>query len=188
MENYVKEIEKALDVLNEGGTLLCPTDTVWGLSADATNFEAVEKVFAIKKRPAEKSMIVLVSSVDMLQQYVEEIPKTAYHLLETYQKPCSIIYPKGKNLANNVLHANGSIAIRIVQDDFCKPLIDLFGKAIISTSANISGKPTPRSYNEIEEALIKEVNYCVDIPEKKNKIGQSSSLFLIEEGEVKQLR
>ncbi|MCD8528441.1 MAG: threonylcarbamoyl-AMP synthase [Chitinophagales bacterium] len=188
MNNNLYQIKLALQILKQGGTLLCPTDTVWGISADATNYEAVEKVFVLKNRPPEKSMIVLVSSIEMLQNYVEEIPKAALHMINEYQKPISIIYPKGKNLAENVMHTNGSIAIRIVQDDFCKPLIEKFGKAMISTSANVSGKATPTSFNEIEETVINGVDFCVDIPEKKKTIGQSSSLFLIEEGGVKQLR
>lgn len=177
-----KEIEQAFQVIKNGGNILCPTDTIWGLSAAANDTEAVEKVFQIKNRPSNKSMIVLVNSIDMLTHYVEEIPAQALTLIKESQTPTTIIYAKGKNLAKNVLAANGSIAIRIVNDDFCKPLIEKLGEAIISTSANVTGALAPVNFMEISSAVKTQVDYVVNLPEKNISVNTASAIYLIEEG------
>lgn len=185
---WEKEINEAVQVIDNGGNILCPTDTIWGLSADATNEQAVEKVFQIKNRPATKSMIVLVSDLKMLQNYVEEIPANAIHLIEKSKTPTTIIYPKGKNLPKNVLAANGSIGIRIVEDDFCQVIIKKLGRAIISTSANLSGEEAPKKYSDISAAIKQNVDYQVRIIEKEVSKNAASSIYLIEGNELKQIR
>lgn len=185
---WQEEINKAIAVLVNGGTLLCPTDTIWGISADATNENAVAKVFDVKERPANKSMIVLVSSMAMLEEFVASIPPRALEVLAEATRPTSIIYPKAKNLAANVTAANGSIGVRIVQDDFCRQLVEQFGKPIISTSANISNSPSPSTYSEIAEIIKSRVDYCIQHSEKEKERGHASSIFIIEDETVRQIR
>lgn len=183
-----KEIQHAMQTIKNGGSILCPTDTIWGLSADATNEEAVEQVFQIKNRPANKSMIVLVSDLKMLQNYVDDVPAHAIHLIERSKNPTTIIYPKGKNLAKNVLAANGSIGIRIVNDDFCKSLIEKLNTPIISTSANLSGEDSPRNFNEVSTAIKNKVDYVVNLPEKNISTNTASAIYLIEGLNFKKIR
>lgn len=181
-------LNKSCDVLKNNGVLLCPTDTIWGLSADATNFEAVEKVFAIKNRPANKSMIVLVADLEMLSHYVEEIPEIALNKLKASTTPASIIYPKGKNLAKNVIAENGSIAIRIVQNEFCKQLIKQFGKAIVSSSANISNETAPKTFADINMKIKTEVDYIIPTQYENSTTNSASSIYLIENNSLIQIR
>ena len=138
---YDKEdLKQALDTLKAGGVILYPTDTIWGLGCDATNPEAVEKIYAIKGRDKGKSLIVLLENDYQLEGYVQEVPEVAYQLIEVADKPLTIIYSQAKNLAANVVAEDGSIGIRIVKHPFCEELIKRFRKPIVSTSANISGK------------------------------------------------
>jgi L-threonylcarbamoyladenylate synthase len=182
-----KEIEKASEVILRGNVILCPTDTIWGLSADARNETAVDKVFEIKQRPTTKSMIVLVDSLEMLEYYVELIPNAAIELLQNASRPTSIIYPNAKNLAQNVPAQNGSVAIRIVNNGFCHDLIQKLGFPIISTSANLSGSPSPENFSAIEEAIKMNVQHCVDasLDESTEK---ASSIFLINGNNIQQIR
>lgn len=183
-----QKIIKAAEVILTGGHILCPTDTVWGISADATNFEAVEQVFELKDRPKNKSMIVLVSSLDMLANYVKEVPLLALDFLKQTNHPSSIVYPEGKNLAQNVVALNGSVAIRIVKEGFCNELIQHLQKPLISTSANLSGDPSPATYGEISQAIKEGVNYCVNLNQAATKRQESSPIYLIEGDELKQIR
>ena len=157
-----EEINKALEVLKSGGVILYPTDTIWGLGCDATNPEAVEKVLKIKSRPAEKSLIVLLDTDNKLQSYVAEIPDVAYDLIEYAENPLTVIFSGAKNLAANVINADGSVGIRIAKHDFCTPLIQRFRKPIVSTSANISGAPSPKNFDDIAYEIIDQVDYVVD--------------------------
>lgn len=157
-----EEINKALEVLKSGGVILYPTDTIWGLGCDATNPEAVEKVLKIKNRPAEKSLIVLLDTDNKLQSYVAEIPDVAYDLIEYAENPLTVIFSGAKNLAANVINADGSVGIRIAKHDFCTPLIQRFRKPIVSTSANISGAPSPKNFDDIASEIIDQVDYVVD--------------------------
>jgi L-threonylcarbamoyladenylate synthase len=183
----LEEIEEASKVILRGDVILCPTDTIWGLSADARNEAAVDKVFEIKQRPNTKSMIVLVESLAMLENYVDHIPALALELIQNASRPTSIIYPKSKNLAQNVPAQNGSVAIRIVRQGFCHHLIQKLGFPIISTSANVSGSPSPENFSSIEEAIKMNVQLCVDesLDESKEK---ASSIFLIEGNNIQQIR
>jgi L-threonylcarbamoyladenylate synthase len=147
--DFEEDLRSALKVLKEGGVILYPTDTVWGLGCDATNNIAVEKIFSIKKRAESKSLIILVDSESMLERYVKEIPEAADQIIEVSDTPVTIIYPEGKNLAEGVCSEDGSVGIRICNDEFCNELISRFRKPVVSTSANISGKPTPSFFDEI---------------------------------------
>ncbi|MCK9219621.1 MAG: L-threonylcarbamoyladenylate synthase [Bacteroidales bacterium] len=156
------EIRHCLKVLKAGGTLLYPTDTIWGIGCDATNFHAVEKVYRLKKRMESKSLIILLDDVAKLTDYVVDVPDIAWDLLKSVDSPLTIIYAQSKNLASNVVAKDQSIAIRIVKNEFCRLLIESFGKPIVSTSANISGERPPLGYKNIDEEIIKGVDYAVD--------------------------
>jgi len=184
----MNEVNKAAEIIRNGGNILCPTDTIWGISAAANNEAAVDQVFQIKNRPANKSMIVLVADLKMLQNYVDEISAQAIHLIEKSKRPTSIIYPKGKNLAKNVLAANGSVAIRIVEDDFCKALIQELGEAIISTSANLSGAPNPTIFNEVSTEIKDKVDYVVNWKINDTTKNKASEIYLVEGSNVTKIR
>ena len=172
-----EQIEKAVKVLKEGGVILYPTDTIWGIGCDATNEKAVEKVFAIKQRTDSKSLIILASDMDMVARYVREIPEMAVTLESINDKPLTIIYPEGINLAPNVTAEDGSIAIRIPKCDFCIELLRAFRKPIVSTSANISGTTAPRKYPDITEDIKAAVDLAVDPAFDKNATGRASSII-----------
>lgn len=158
----INEINKCIEVLKSGGIILYPTDTVWGIGCDATNEEAVNKIYQLKQRNDSKSMIVIVANDAMLQKYVVEIPDLAWDIIDISDKPTTIIYPKAKQLAKNVIAKNGSIAIRMVKEDFCNQLVQKFNKPIVSTSANVSEFPTPLHFQEISNKIKDGVNYVVD--------------------------
>ncbi|SMD05936.1 L-threonylcarbamoyladenylate synthase [Pedobacter africanus] len=157
-----QEIEKALTVLKNGGVILYPTDTVWGLGCDATNEQAVAKINDIKGRASDKSFIILLDTDAKLQSYVTEIPDVAYDLIEYAENPLTLVFPNAKNLAKNVINADGSVGIRIVKHDFCNQLIQRFRKPITSTSANISGQPTPLFFDDISDEVKAAVDHIVD--------------------------
>lgn len=180
-------INKTIQHLANSDAILCPTDTIWGLSCDATNAKAVEKIYDIKGRSKEKSFIVLVSSTEMLKQYVTELDLDIQEISAQYNKPVTIIYPKAKNLANNVVAANGSIAIRLVKDGFTKDLIEQFGKPIVSTSANFSNEGTASTFDEISTELKNKVDYIVETDFGKDA-ANASCILLIENNEIKVLR
>lgn len=171
------EIEKALQVLKDGGVILYPTDTVWGLGCDATNEAAVAKINTIKNRTSDKSFIVLLDNDTKLQSYVSEIPDVAYDLIEYAENPLTIIFSGAKNLANNVINADGSVGIRIVKHDFCQQLIQRFKKPITSTSANISGTASPRFFDEISEEIREAVDHIVDW-EQESRIEKKPSTIM----------
>lgn len=171
----LSEISITNQYLKEGKTILYPTDTVWGLGCDANNFDAVAKVYQLKNRAESKSLIVLVSSVTMLKKHVS-VPKKAIEILKSSKKPTTIIYKNPKWFATNTIAKDNTIAIRIVQDDFCRKLIKRFGKPIVSTSANVSGQATPKSFKEISQPILQGVDYIVDL--HKNKVNTKSSTIL----------
>lgn len=175
-------------VLKQSKTILYPTDTVWGIGCDATNFEAVSKIYEIKQRKESKSMVVLVDSFEMLQEYVADIPDTVKTILSLSKEPITIIYNNPKGLANNVIADDNTIAIRIVQDEFCQKLIQQFGKPIVSTSANISGKPTPKSFKEIELSILDSVDYIVNLHQNKTSNKPSSIIKIEKDGSTTIIR
>jgi L-threonylcarbamoyladenylate synthase len=156
------EIDKALAVLKAGGVILYPTDTVWGLGCDATDEKAVARINEIKGRPADKSFIILLDTDSKVQSYVTEVPDVAYDLIEFAENPLTIIFSGAKNLAKNVINSDGSVGIRVVNHEFCTPLIQRFRKPITSTSANLSGQPSPAFFEEIDPDILAAVDYVVD--------------------------
>lgn len=182
------EIENSIKVLKGGGIIIYPTDTVWGIGCDATNNEAVSKVFKIKERSSSKSMIVLVSDVAMLEQYVKQIPDVILQALHHFKNPTSIIYKNPKNLSRLLLADDGSVGIRIVNDKFCKLLIHSLKKPLVSTSANISGEPTPLKFDEIDPKIFERADYIVNLHHYKKAQKPSSILRLNSEGVLEVLR
>lgn len=156
-----EDIKKACQVMSEGGIILYPTDTIWGIGCDATNEEAVRKVYEIKKRADSKAMLVLVDSQAKVDFYVKDVPSVAWDLLDVADKPLTIIYDGARNLAPNLIAEDGSIGIRITNEEFSKQLCFRFRKAIVSTSANISGQPSPVNFSEISEDIKSQVDYIV---------------------------
>jgi L-threonylcarbamoyladenylate synthase len=174
------EVNKALAILQAGGLILYPTDTIWGIGCDATNTEAVEKIFKLKGRDAGKSLIVLLDSGNKLQSYVQEVPDIAYDLIEYAENPLTIIYSGAKNLAGNVIHKDGSIGIRIVKHPFCEALIQRFRKPIVSTSANLSGEPAPSNFGDISDAIKSGVDHIVDVDQSDLSQKKPSTIMKIE--------
>lgn len=158
-----QEIRNCIDVLRKGGTILYPTDTIWGIGCDATNARAVQKVFKIKKRMENKSLIVLLDRKENLSTYVEPIPDIALDLIGSVTSPLTIIYPNARNLAKNIIARDGTIAIRLVRFEFCYKLVRMFGKPVVSTSANISGQNSPLMFKSIREEIINQVDYAVNL-------------------------
>jgi L-threonylcarbamoyladenylate synthase len=159
---YEQDLKECLNVLRNGGIILYPTDTIWGLGCDATNSEAVKKIFGIKEREANKSLLILVNGFGMLERYVKEVPATASELATVSESPLTIIYPNGKNLAEGVCAEDGSVGIRICNEEFCNELISRFRKPLVSTSANFSGMPSPGNFSEIDKDLISRADYAVN--------------------------
>ena len=164
------------DFLKAGKTILYPTDTIWGVGCDATNSRACDKVYAAKKRPKNKSLIILVDTADRLNDYVVNVPAIAYDLIKAAKKPLSIIYAEGKNLARNV-SADKSVCIRVVNHDFCKEVIRQLGKPITSTSANLSGQPSAVTYSDITEEMKQSVDYTVQLYHDVLERPQSSTII-----------
>ena len=186
----IEDIKAALDVLQKGGVILYPTDTIWGIGCDACNEEAVKKVYAIKNRIDSKSMLVLMENAALIERYVTELPDVAYDLIELTDKPLTIIFDGARSLAKNLIAEDGSIGIRITTEKFSSELIRRFKRPIVSTSANISGKPSPSCFGEIEPEIIDAVDYVVkyrqddlqkSVPSGIIKLGRSGEVKIIRE-------
>jgi len=184
-----EEIRKCIETLRKGGTILYPTDTVWGIGCDATNAKAVLKVYRIKKRLESKGLLVLLDRVEKLPEYVPEIPDIAYDLLQNVHTPLTIIYPEVKNLAKNISAKDGSVGIRIVTFEFCYKLIRMFKRPIVSTSANISGQPAPLFFKQIPGEIIKQVDYIVNLAQDEiHETKPSTNIKLKINGEFEIIR
>ncbi|WP_298517378.1 L-threonylcarbamoyladenylate synthase [uncultured Kordia sp.] len=183
-----EEIQKTFDQLQLGNTILYPTDTVWGLGCDATNPEAVAKIYDLKKREESKALICLVSDIRMLERFVENIPEVAYDLIEAADRPTTIIYDHPVGIAKNLVAADNTLAIRIPDDEFCQKLIRKFKRPIVSTSANISGEPTPKHFDEISDDIKNNVDYIVNIKDTKKTVKPSTIIQLRSNGEIKIIR
>lgn len=183
-----QEHDAALAVLKRGGLILYPTDTVWGIGCDATNPEAVDRVYALKKRAESKSLICLVSDFKMLNQYVENIPEVAYDILKYAAKPTTIIYDDPIRISTNLIAPDNSTAFRVCRNKFCNFLLKKFRKPIVSTSANISGKPTPQSFSEISQEIINGVDYVVNLDRDRKSSKPSAIIKLTEDGKVTIIR
>ncbi len=178
----IDDLKKAVEVLRDGGVILYPTDTIWGLGCDATNSEAVSKIYEIKKRAETKSMLVLMDSPAKLQAYVDEIPDMAWDLIELTTKPLTIIYPGAKNLASNLINEDKTIGIRITEEVFSKKLCEMFRKPIVSTSANISGEKSPTFFKEISSEILNAVDYVVNFRQDDSTPAQPSSIIKLGAG------
>lgn len=185
----IEQIKKAIEVLRAGGVILYPTDTVWGIGCDATNPEAVAKIYAIKKREDSKSLVLLASDMDMICRYVKEVPEMAIQLVEVNDKPMTIIYPGAvvgdsqrpdrNSLAHNTVAEDGTVGIRIPMMDFCQQMVARFGRPIVSTSANISGEATPKRFSDISDEIKTAVDHVVDPSLERGATGQSSSIIKV---------
>jgi L-threonylcarbamoyladenylate synthase len=179
---------KAAEVIKNGGVVLYPSDTIWGLGCDPTNEKAVQKVMEIKKRNEAKSFILLVDSIPMLERYVPEFPEICYELIEVAIDPLTIIYPTSKGLSKLVTGNDGSIGIRVTMDPMCKKLIQTIRKPLVSTSANISGEPFPMDFEGISQEIKDKVDFIMDNPEFKSSQTPSKIIKIHRNGEIELIR
>jgi len=176
------KIDEIIPVLRSGGIILYPTDTIWGLGCDATNVEAVTKLMALKKRNDSRGFIILVDLPARIPSYVVDIPEMAWDLIELSDKPLTIVFDKGKNLAPSVYGEKGTIAIRVTRSKFCQQLISMFGRPIVSTSANICGSPFPKNFDAISPEIVSRVDYVVPGNFDTESTGKPSSIIALGKG------
>lgn len=177
-----EDIKEACRVMAAGGVILYPTDTVWGIGCDATNAEAVQRVYAIKQRTDSKAMLVLVDSAVKVDFYVADVPAIAWDLIDLATRPLTIIYPGARNLAPNLVAADGSVGIRVTSEPFSRQLCQRFRKAIVSTSANVSGQPSPRYFAEISPDIRQAVDYIVSYRQEETEPARPSSIISLGRG------
>ena len=183
-----EKFDEILAVLRRGGVILYPTDTIWGIGCDATNTDAVAKITDIKERSAEKGYILLVDSLEMLQKHVKNIHPRIQTLLAYHTRPLTMIYDESVGVASNVLAPDGSVAIRIVQDAFCRELIGQFGKQIVKSSAKLAGQPHPAHYGEISSDILEKVDMVVRLKQDVKERGEPSVIARFYEDELDFLR
>lgn len=189
LREYRDDIRQAIEVMNKGGVILYPTDTIWGIGCDATNEAAVRRVFEIKKRADAKALITLVDSEAKLEFYVNDIPEVAWDLIEVAERPLTIIFDHARNLAPNLLAEDGSAGIRITKEEFSKNLCMRMKRAIVSTSANISGEPSPKCFADISPEILQTVDYvCTSRRNETHNPPASNIIKLGSGGEVKVIR
>lgn len=176
MTEFTEDIEKCLEVLHTGGVILYPTDTIWGLGCDATNSNAVTKLIELKGKPLHKGLIVLLASERDILQYTANPDLAVFDYLNATKKPTTVIYEHGLLVADEVLNEDGSIAIRLVKEDFCRHLLKRFKKPVVSTSANLHGQPTPQNFSEVSLQLKNGVNYIVQFRQNEESLQKSSSI------------
>ncbi|MEX0274486.1 MAG: L-threonylcarbamoyladenylate synthase [Flavobacteriaceae bacterium] len=186
--DFQKDIKACTQVLQEGGLILYPTDTVWGIGCDATNATAVQKVYALKQREDSKALVCLVNNQAMLGRHVAQVTEVAYDIMALATKPTTIVYVQAMGVAKNLVAGDGSLAIRVASDKFCQYLIGNFKKPLVSTSANISGHATPKNFSEIEKAILDGVDYIVNLQRTIQNATPSSILKLGNDGTVKVIR
>ena len=185
----VEDILKALEILKKGGVILYPTDTVWGIGCDATNREAVDRIYRIKERGDSKSMLVLMENPALLERYVKDVPDIAWDLIEISTTPLTVIYPNAKNLAPNLISGDGSIGIRFTKEEFTSKLLQKFRKPLVSTSANISSEKTPANFNEISDTIKDRVDYIVQYrQDDKTEMRPSEIIKLWPDGRIDIIR
>lgn len=174
------EVAKALKVLQDGGIILYPTDTIWGIGCDATNTEAVKKIYALKQRDEAKSMIILLDIDNKLQSYISEVPDIAYDLMEYAEHPLTVVMPGAKNLSPALIGEDGSIGVRVTSHEFCKQLIQRLRKPLVSTSANISGEPSPKNFGQVSAEIINGVDYVVDLEQNDMSEKRPSTIMRLQ--------
>ena len=184
-----KAVEQCVEILRAGGLILYPTDTIWGIGCDATNEEAVAKVYALKRSEDKHAMLVLCRDADMVVRYVDKAPGIAFEVMEMATKPLTLILPGATGLAKNLIPEAKTLGVRVPDHEFCRKLLYKFGKPIVSTSANISGEPTPKSVRDIEKEIIDGVDFMVNPRFQGKPTGKPSSIIAFsEKGEVKVIR
>jgi L-threonylcarbamoyladenylate synthase len=189
MKNYTEDIKNACNVLNEGGLILYPTDTIWGIGCDAANEDAVRRVYELKKRTDRKAMLVLVDDAAKIERYVAEMPDIAWDLIDVADKPLTVIYPGGRNLAASLLGEDGSIGIRVTKEAFSHELCKHFRRPVVSTSANISGQPSPSFFSDIADEVKKGTDYAVNYRRDDKTERQPSAIVRFEaDGTVQIIR
>ena len=189
LSEYREDISKAVEVMNKGGVVLYPTDTIWGIGCDATNEEAVKRVFEIKRRNDAKALITLIDSEAKLEAYVSEVPEVAWQLIEVAERPLTIIYDGARNIAPNLLAEDGSVGIRITREEFSRNLCMRMRRPVVSTSANISGEPSPKNFSDISPEILAAVDYvCTSRREESQNPPASNIIKLGVGGEVKVIR
>lgn len=188
-EALLQEVQNAVDILKKGGIILYPTDTVWGLGCDATNANAIDKIYKLKQRAESKSMLVLIDSFNRIGKYIREVPMLANDLVELAESPLTIIYPDAINLPDNLIAEDGSIGIRVCRHAFCQQLIHRLNRPIVSTSANISGANSPKRLNEVSKEISEQVDFIVNQKfEGHPTLRPSSIIKLGVKGEVEVIR
>lgn len=184
-----EDIKSALEVLQKGGVILYPTDTIWGLGCDACNEKAVQRIYEIKNKGAKKNMLVLMENLALMERYIDEVPEIAYDLIELSDQPLTIVFDGAKNLAKNLIADDGSIGIRITTERFSSELIKKFKRPIVSTSANVPGKKAPACFDEIDPKIIDAVDFVVKYrQDETNKAVPSGIIKLGRRGEIKIIR
>ncbi|MCP4520299.1 MAG: threonylcarbamoyl-AMP synthase [Cytophagales bacterium] len=184
-----EEIQKALEVLNNGGIIVYPTDTIWGIGCDATNPEAVKKVYELKERDDSKALVVLIHELGQLYNYVQKVPEIAWDIVEFAETPLTVVYPQAKNIAHNLVAEDNSVAIRWCKDEFCQKLMQRFKRPLVATSANISGEPSPKGFADISETVLERADYVVNWrKEELNNPNPSKIISLGVDGEFKLIR
>lgn len=188
-DKFKQEVAETVEVLKKGGIILYPTDTVWGIGCDATNPEAVEKIYRLKQSGNKKSMLILLDNIDKVSLYADDIPAVAWELFELADKPLTLILPKAKRIADNLIPEEGTLGVRVVKHDFCEAVIRKLGRPLVSTSANISGKPSPVHFSEIADAIKKGVDKVVPVEYEGKPTGAPSSIIKLGAGsEVQVIR
>lgn len=182
------EIVKAYEVIKEGGIILYPTDTVWGIGCDATNVEAVAKIYKLKQRAETQSMIVLMNGEKMMYNVFKEIPEVAWQIMDLSENPTTLVLDNPRNVAPNLIAPDKTLGIRIIKEPFCFKLLERMKKPLVSTSANISGQPTPKSFKEISPEIIKGVDYVVNLHKDKIAGKPSTIIKLTSDSQVKVIR
>lgn len=182
--SFSEDLTNAVETLRKGGVILYPTDTVWGIGCDATNSEAVKKIFEIKKRDDSKALITLVPNDAWIERYIEDVPEVAWELLDVSVKPLTIVYDKSRGLASNLAAPDGSIGIRVCKDPFCKALCERLHKPIVSTSANISGEPAAKIFDEVSKHIIESCDYVVNWRRGDKEIHEPSTIIRLSKGGV----
>ncbi|MBP3517640.1 MAG: threonylcarbamoyl-AMP synthase [Parabacteroides sp.] len=182
-----EDIQKACEIMQAGGIILYPTDTIWGIGCDATNEKAVQKVYELKKRMDNKAMLVLIDTTAKLDRYVSDVPDIAWDLIEVADKPLTIIYSHAKNLAGNLLGEDGSVGIRVTNEEFSRRLCERFRKPLVSTSANVSGEPSPANFSEVSDVIKNGVDYIVNYRQADMGKAEPSNIIKLGDGGVIQV-
>ena len=181
MKHFLKQVQAAEDELLVGNVILYPTDTVWGIGCDAENAEAVKKIFKIKEREESKSMIVLMSDVEMLRRYVRDVPENFEKLVDSQERPTTFVLSGAQNLPKELIAEDGSIGMRIAKDEFCHRLMQQIGRPLVSTSANVSGEPAPKSFQEVSDTIKERVDFVVQWRQEEEVETRPSRIIKIDE-------